>query len=88
MCRYNEIRNLYIQQLAFSWMEESTRQKTRTCVETKIRSFAHGDLEHATEMLSALWEIANNDVDVEASSSTEPIVSPFRSPPLLCAYHP
>ena len=77
MRRYDEIRNLYTQQLAFSWIEDSTGQKTRTGVENKIRSFAKGDLEHATETLSALWEILNNDADINAPS-TKPVVSPFR----------
>ena len=42
-----------------------------TCVEhhsgnsqTKLKGFAKGDLEHATETLTALWEAAGNGGDV------------------------
>ena len=77
MCRYDEIRNLFIERLASSWMEDSTGQKIRAEVETKIKSFAKGDLEHATEVLSALWEIANNDRIIKAPSDAEHIVSPY-----------
>jgi hypothetical protein len=51
-------------------MEDSTTETTRASVDKKIDSFVEGDLEHATEMLSALWEIANKDGDVKAPSNT------------------
>ena len=76
--RYDEIRNLYVGQLAFNWMQDLTGQKIRAGVETKIKSFAKGNLKHATEVLSALWEIANSDGDVQAPSGSEQIVSQFR----------
>ena len=78
MCRYNEIRNLFIERPASSWMEDSTGQKIRADVETKIKSFANGDLEHATEVLSALWEIANNDRIIKNPSDAGRIVNPYR----------
>lgn len=53
-------------------MEDSTTEATRASVDEKIDSFAEGDLEHATEILSALWEIVNNDGDITAPSSTPP----------------
>ena len=56
-------------------MEDSTTESTRTSVNNKIDNFVEGDLEHATEMLSALWEIANKDGDVKAPSGTAPAVS-------------
>ncbi|KAF9785420.1 hypothetical protein BJ322DRAFT_1193974 [Thelephora terrestris] len=66
--QYDEIRNLYIERLAFDWMGDSTAEHTRARVKTKIKNFAKGDLEHATEMLSGLWEIANRDEGVGARS--------------------
>ena len=66
MYRYDEIRNLYVERLGFVWMEDSTAAMTRASVKTKIKHFAKGDLEHATEMLSALWGTANGDKEVEA----------------------
>jgi len=57
-------------------MEDSTTETTRVSFEKKIDSFAEGDLEYATEVLSALWEIVNDDGEIEAPSSTPSIVSP------------
>ena len=71
---------MYVKRLASDWMGY-TESDVRTGVGKKIKSFAKGDLEHATEMLSELWEIANNDVDCETPSDAESIVSPF--PPSL-----
>jgi len=76
--RYDEIRNLYIDRLAYTWMEASTAETTRANVNKRIDSFVEGDLEHATEMLSALWEISNKDGRIGAPSNTPPAVSPFR----------
>jgi len=76
--RYDEIRSLYINQLAFAWKDASTAETTRASVNKKIDSFVEGDLEHATEMLCALWEIANKDGGIGAPSNTPPAVSPFR----------
>ena len=70
--RYDEIRSMYIGQLASVWMEDSTTEAIRVSVRKKVNSFVEGSLEHATEVLSALWEIANNDVDVNAPSNTSP----------------
>lgn len=50
----------------------------RASVDEKIDSFAQGDLEHATEILSALWEVANKDGDITAPSNASPAVSLFR----------
>ena len=75
--RYDEIRSLYVQQLAFNWMADSTTTLIRTSVREKISCFAEGDLEHATEVLSELLEIASEDGDIEAPASTSPAVSLF-----------
>jgi len=59
-------------------MEDSTTENTWASVSKKVNSFVKGDLEHATEMLSALWEIANKDGDVKAPSGELYVVSLFR----------
>lgn len=64
--RYDEIRNLYVERLAFVWIEDSTTETTRTRIEKKISSFVEGDLYHAMEMLSELWDIASKDGDIIA----------------------
>jgi len=75
--RYDEIRDLYAHQLASVWMEDSTTEETRVRIEEKIDSFYEGDLEHAADVLSALWEILNKDGDITAPSNTSPAVSLF-----------
>jgi len=78
--RYDEVRKLYIDQLAFVWMEDSTAEATRARVEEKIDGFAEGDYDHAAETLSALWEIATKDGDVKAPSTATPAATPVTSP--------
>ena len=73
-CRYDEIRSLYVEQLAYIWVEDST-ETTRTSIEKKVDSFVEGGLEHAAEMVSALWKMVNKDGDVKAPSNTSPAVS-------------
>jgi hypothetical protein len=65
-------------QLASVWMEDLTTEATRISINKKIDSFVEGDLEHATEILSALWEIANNDDDIKAPSKKPTVVSQVR----------
>lgn len=50
---------------------------TRAGIDKKIDSFVEEGLEHATETLSTLWEIANEDYEVEAPANTLSIVSLF-----------
>ena len=63
--RYGEVRNIYIERLAFVWMEDST-DTIRASVDKKVDRFVEGDLKHATEALSSLWEIANKEGDVRS----------------------
>ena len=72
--RHDEIRNLYIQRLAYIWVEDSTTEATRASVEKKIDSFVEEGFEHATEMLSTLWEIVNKDGDIKAPENTSSAV--------------
>ena len=74
-CRYDEIRDLYIQQLAFAWVDDLTTEKTRVCVERKIDSFVGGDLEHGTEIVLALLEIATTEGDIKPPPNAPSSVS-------------
>ncbi|KAF9790973.1 hypothetical protein BJ322DRAFT_1039080 [Thelephora terrestris] len=56
--RYAEVRSLYADQLACIWKLDPA---IRVRVGEKIDSFVEGDLDHATEILSALWKTANED---------------------------
>ena len=73
--RYDEMGSLYANQLASVWMEDSTTETTRASFDEKIDSFIIGQLEHATQMLTALWEIVNKDGDIIAPSNATPTVS-------------
>ena len=53
-------------------------EATRASVDEKVDSFAEGELEHAGEIISALWEIAIKDEDTKPPEGTSPTVSPFR----------
>ena len=63
-------------------MEDSTTEVTRASVDKKVDDFVEGDLEHATDIFSALWDIASKDGDVTVPSNTSPAVSllPLRLP--------
>jgi hypothetical protein len=56
-------------------MEDLTTEKTRVSVEEKIHSFLEGDLDHAMEMLSTLWEIASKDEDIKTPENDRAGVS-------------
>ena len=73
--RYDEIRSLYIDQLVSVWMNSSTAITTRISFNSKFNSFAKGELGHATEMLSTLWEVINRDEEIKTPSNTSPAVS-------------
>ena len=58
-------------------------------IEEKIESFVEGDLEHAAEMVSALWKVFVKDGDVQPPSSNATPVSPPRPfPPLMQTLNP
>ena len=59
-------------------MEDSTTETTRASVDKKIDIFVEGDLEHAIEILSALWEVAYSDREIKAPANTPSAVSPFQ----------
>ena len=61
------------------WVEDSATDKTRASVEKKIDDFVEEGFKHATEMLSALWEIVNKEGDVIAPADPSPTVSLFYS---------
>ena len=76
-CRYDEMRTLYVNKLASLWMNDST-ETTRTSFNKRIDRFVKGELEHASEMLSALLEIVSRDGDITDPSGASPAVSSFR----------
>ena len=75
-CRYEEIRCLYVKRLAYIWVEDWTGD-IRTKIENKIDDFIGGDIQHAVEMVSALWKVVNEDGDIESPPSFPVTVGPF-----------
>ena len=72
-------------------MEDKT-ETTSNRIDKKIESFVEEGLKHATETLSALWEIANKGGDAKAPEKTLYAVSLFLfSPPpraiILTSHH-
>ena len=80
--RYTEMRSLCINRLDSVWMGDSTTETTRASVDKMIE----GDLGHATEMLSALWEIANKDENAETLSNASLGASNQRDPIALTSH--
>jgi len=62
-------------------MEDSTTEMTRASVGKKIDSSIEGDLGHTMDMLSALWEIANNDGGAGTPSNISPVSPILPHPP-------
>ena len=73
--RYDEVRNLYIQQLAFVWLEDSTTGATRASVDKQIGIFARGELAHGREVVFELLKIANGGDDIISPANTSSAVS-------------
>ena len=84
MCRYAEIRDLYIKQLTFTWMEDSTAEATGASVNEQIKIFAKKAPEHATEIVLAFLKIAEEDGNTTSLAHTESLfVSSTQCRPLL-----
>ena len=74
-CRYDEIRDLYAGKLASVWMEDSTAESIRTNIKNKIKNFVEGGLDHAAEIVAALWKIASSDGNAPAPANGSSKVS-------------
>ena len=74
-CRHDEVRNLYVQQLAVAWLEDSTAGATRASVDKQIGIIAQGGLAHGREVVFELFKVANGDGDITSPANTSPSVS-------------
>lgn len=77
--QYEEVRNLYVEQLAYVWVESTTRA-TPIGIGDKIESFVGGDLGHAAGVVSELWDVLNKDEDITVPSDTPLPVTQVKSP--------
>ena len=64
-------------------MDDPTSEAIRTGIEKKIGSFAEGVLEHATDMLTEVWEIVSKDGDIMTHENTPSTVRLLH----LCLVH-
>ena len=74
----------------FVLMEDSTTEATRASIGRKFDSFAKGELDHAIEMLSTLWGIANGNREIKVPLNTSPPVGPGLAFPSIareCSLH-
>ena len=62
--RYPELRELELRQLA-SVLLSSDRGSTLGLLKTKIKSYGHGELPHAEDILSTLYELMESDESVK-----------------------
>ena len=84
-CRYDEVRNLYLEQLASNWRGDPPAGTTRASVKAKIDNLLKGDPELASEALCALLEsacrveatVAPNDENDNASRELIPVSPSF-----------
>ena len=72
--RYHEIKNLYVQQLALSWVDSIT-SKTCTDIKDKVDGFVERDPEHTREVLTALLEIGSKEGNIPDPADTSSPVS-------------
>lgn len=75
-CRHDDIRSLYVKQLAYIWVEDPT-EVILTRIQEKIDRFVRGDLDHAAETVSALWKVIHEDGEIKAPSGPSSTVGPL-----------
>ena len=65
-------------------------EATHASVDRKVGSFAKGELDHATEMLSTLWGIITRGGEIKVPLNTSPPVGPGLAFPSIareCSLH-
>ena len=71
-CRYEEIRNMCLKQLALNWKENSTAAATRASVNKQLDTFTKEAPEQAMEIVLALLQVADEDDRVRSHVVTQP----------------
>ena len=61
--RYEEIRNIQVKHLLSVWLSgiEEESNAVRKGLEEKIDGYAAGELKHAADAISCIWEISNKE---------------------------
>jgi len=70
--RYPELRELELKQLARVLLS-SDLDPTLGLLKTKIKSYGHGELPHAEDILPALYELTENDESVKETPFPTPV---------------
>jgi hypothetical protein len=63
VCRYDEIRSIQVNHLVSIWLSggEEESKELHQKLDEKIDSYAAGELEHAAEAISSIWDLARNN---------------------------
>lgn len=63
ICRYSEIRTMQVNHLLNIWLSGSEKHSkaVREGLEQKIDDYAAGELDHAVDAMSSIWEISNEE---------------------------
>ena len=63
VCRYDEIRSMQVIYLLSVWLSESEEGSgaLHKKLDEKIDSYAAGELEHASETISAIWDMSRKN---------------------------
>ena len=83
MCRYDEVRTAQVDHLAsvrFGVDEKITKNLCEK-IDEKVDAYANGDLDHAAETMSLLWEVSKKDRHIVPATQT--VGTSVRPPPLL-----
>lgn len=84
--RYNEVRTMQVNHLAFVRFGVDDEVTKNLCekIDEKVDAYANGDLSHAAEAVSLLWEASKSRGSSLASQSMSASVCP---PPLPSSHH-
>jgi len=76
-CRYDDIRAVCGTRLVYALQNDTAEKTTWTRVCEIIDGHFKGDIEHATEALSSLWDALSQDGYVATPPDVKPPVRPF-----------
>ena len=63
VCRYDEVRSMQVNHLLSVWLSggEEESKELHKKLDERIDSYAAGELEHAAEAISSIWDFARKD---------------------------
>jgi len=82
--RYQEVRTVQVIHLASVWFRggEESAERLGERIDEKVDSYANGELDHAMEAMTFLWELSRKG---DESSVPSPIPVLEATPPVSCS---